>query len=75
MSGQKTIELAILGMNCEGCVKSVREALCEVDGVIDATVDLEEALAEVTLDEDADVPVETLIEAVRDAGYDAAVSP
>jgi len=74
MSDTKSIELAVLGMNCNGCANSVKNALSDVKGVRDAKVSFDNGTAEITLDGNADVPVETLIEAVKDAGYDATVS-
>jgi len=74
MSDHKTIELAILGMNCDGCGNTVRNALCDVLGVSDAKVSFEEGSATITLEDNADVSAETLIEAVKDAGYDATLS-
>ena len=60
--------LAIAGMSCAGCVNAVENALRQVPGVAEATVNFAEHTAQVI------GPVETqrLIQAVKDAGYDAA---
>ncbi|MFO1428664.1 MAG: heavy metal translocating P-type ATPase [Candidatus Competibacteraceae bacterium] len=60
--------LAIAGMSCAGCVNAVENALRQVPGVTEATVNFAEHTAQVM------GPVETrrLIQAVKDAGYDAA---
>ena len=62
------IRLSIAGMSCAGCVSAVENALKEVPGVEDATVNLGERTASVT----GEVSAETLIEAVKKAGYNAA---
>ncbi len=60
--------LAIAGMSCAGCVNAVETALRQVPGVTEATVNFAEHTAQVI------GPAETqrLIQAVKDAGYDAA---
>ncbi|UOO80772.1 cation transporter [Uruburuella testudinis] len=67
-----TITLNIGGMTCGGCVNSVTRVLEALDGVGQANVDLAAAQAEIEYDP-AKVSTETLIEAVEDAGFDAAV--
>ena len=62
------IRLSIAGMACAGCVSAVENALKEVSGVEDAVVNLGERTATVT----GSASAETLIEAVKKAGYDAA---
>ena len=64
-----TYRLSIGGMSCAGCVAAVEEALRSVPGVGQAMVNFAEHTASVS----GDVPVERLIQAVRDAGYEAAV--
>ncbi len=60
--------LSISGMSCAGCVATVENALREVPGVTAASVNFAEHTAEVT----GQVGTEQLVEAVREAGYDAA---
>jgi len=38
MTGQQTLELPVLGMDCASCAAHVRDALCAVPGVISAEV-------------------------------------
>ena len=64
----KQIRLSISGLSCAGCVASVENALNNVEGVIEASVNFAEHTAIVS----ADVPVSVLITAVKNAGYDAA---
>lgn len=65
----QTVTLAIEGMTCGGCVKSVTRVLSELDGVAKAEVSLEHAQAVVTFDE-TKTNKAALKEAVEDAGYD-----
>lgn len=67
---EQTVVLRVEGMGCAGCTISVQEALEEIEGVRSAAVDLAFGKAEVVLDRP--VPVTTLVEAVLDAGYEAA---
>lgn len=65
----RSIRLSIGGMSCAGCVSAVEEALAGVEGVEAATVNLGERTA---LVEGSDIAVDSLIQAVKKAGYDAA---
>ena len=62
------IRLSIAGMSCAGCVSSVEKSLLAVDGVDEAVVNLGERTANVT----GEVSSDTLIAAVKQAGYNAA---
>jgi Cu+-exporting ATPase len=62
-------ELAIVGMTCASCVSHVREALCAVDGVRDAAVNL--ATERATIVHTAQTSDAELIAAVEAAGYEA----
>ncbi len=61
--------LKIEGMMCEGCVKSVKEALEKVPGITSVDVNLKKGTAVVQ----GDVDDETLIKAVVDAGFRGSV--
>ena len=63
------IRLSISGMTCAGCIATVENALKNVPGVTEATVNFAEHTATVTGAADPQV----LITAVRAASYDAAV--
>ncbi len=63
----KTV-LKIEGMMCEGCVKTVKEALENVQGVTSVDVNLKKGTATVQHEGVSD---ETLIGAVVDAGFRA----
>ena len=67
----ETLALSISGMTCASCVARVEKALKKVPGVVDASVNLATEKAQVKT---IGVPVETLIAAVRKAGYEAAVA-
>ncbi|CAD6517659.1 heavy metal translocating P-type ATPase [Paraburkholderia sabiae] len=62
-------ELDIQGMTCASCALRVEKALAKVPGVARASVNL--ATEKATVDADASVAVDTLINAVRKAGYEA----
>jgi copper chaperone len=61
--------LKVTGMTCNHCVTSVTKALKKVPGVESADVSLEKAQAVVKGTADT----QTLIKAVKEEGYDAAV--
>ena len=63
--------LKVTGMTCQGCVRSVTNALQRVPGVSQAQVSLENAQALVRYDR-ALANVETLKQAVENAGFDVA---
>jgi Cu+-exporting ATPase len=67
---EETIPLSVSGMTCASCVGRVERVLKEVPGVVDVSVNLatEKAIVKAT----AGVEPETLIAAVKKAGYDAA---
>ena len=63
---KKTINIE--GMNCGHCSASVTRALSEIKGVTDVAVSLEDKKA--VIDSALEIPNETLIEAIEDAGYE-----
>jgi heavy metal translocating P-type ATPase len=67
-----TIELTIHGMHCAGCVSTVENALNNVPGVVNASVNLATQRAHVlTEGADQDGLVSDLTQAVRKVGYHA----
>ncbi len=74
MPNTKTIQLAISGMSCNGCANAVKRSLGEVSGVLSTRVDLNSGSARVELEGESGTSVNDLIEAVRDAGYDASAA-
>ena len=64
-----TKKFKVEGMMCMHCVAHVKSALEGVAGVGKAEVDLKKKTALVTLSED--VPSETLLAAIAEAGYSA----
>jgi Cu+-exporting ATPase len=63
------VRLSVLGMRCAGCVSAVENALADVEGVSDVTVNFADHSALVK----GEVDPELLTRAVKAAGYDAAV--
>jgi Cu+-exporting ATPase len=70
--GTETLTLPVLGMTCASCQHHVEEALCSTAGVRSAHVDLMAHRASVVFDPKVAAP-EKLVEAIRSAGYDAAL--
>ena len=68
MSTRETL-LQVDGMTCGSCVRHVDHALRGVDGVAGVEVRLKEGRVLVRHDEEA--PLTQLVEALRDAGYEA----
>ena len=68
-----TVRLAVRGMTCAACVNRVERALRKVPGVVDATVNYATETASVQCAIDAAQAEPTLVAAVVDAGYEAAV--
>ncbi len=64
-----SVRLSISGMSCAGCVATIENALKNVPGVTEATVNFAEHTATVTGAADP----QALIAAVRAASYDAAI--
>lgn len=64
-----TKKISVEGMMCQHCVSHVRKALEGVDGVAEASVDLDGKTATVTLVSDVDD--QSLINAIVEAGYEA----
>ena len=65
------IHLKIDGMHCSGCVNAVRRVLAAVPSVAAVSVDLDAGVAAVETSPGVDP--DTLIAAVRDAGYEARI--
>ncbi len=62
------VKLAVKGMTCSGCAKSVQAALEKVPGVTKAEVLLDKNEADVTYEKGKTTP-EDLVKAVEKAGY------
>ena len=66
----KEIKLKIEGMHCAGCSNRLEKILNNVDGIESAKVSLEEKSADIKYNEE-EVELNTIIEAVEDAGFKA----
>ncbi len=69
----KVVVLTIAGMTCETCTPSVRTALMDVPGVIDAAVSYEHKNARVKVRAERPPDETLLLAAVDSAGYSAVV--
>lgn len=63
----------IEGMTCNGCRNHVENALLNVAGVADVSVDLKDA--EATVESQFEVPLENLQEALKNAGNQYKIQP
>ncbi len=64
----KQLDIGIEGMTCASCSARVERALCRLDGVADAPVNLATGRATVSYDESVLTPA-ALADAVREVGY------
>jgi copper chaperone len=67
----ETVTLKVNGMTCQGCVRSVKNVLERVPGVLAAEVDLERGQARIQVDQ-ARLAPGALKAAIEEAGYEAA---
>ncbi len=72
-AGARSLQFPITGMTCAACVARVEKGLRKVPGVAEAGVNLATEKATVSFDPETVSP-ETLVEAVRDVGYDVALT-
>jgi len=74
-SASKTVSLKLSGMKCEGCSMKVRDALRDVPGVKDVTVDAKTQTAVLIVDKAKAAPNEkTIRSTVEGAGHFKVVS-
>ncbi|MDO7898438.1 heavy metal translocating P-type ATPase [Pseudomonas citrulli] len=73
MSVSSTFDLPISGMTCASCAGRVERALSKVAGVDSVSVNLANERAHLELS--GQVDPQTLVDAVKRAGYDAEISP
>jgi copper chaperone CopZ len=62
----------VKGMMCSSCKKKIEASLRKVDGVQAVSFDMKKKLAKVTFASGKTVAPEALIQAVKDAGFEAA---
>ena len=72
VQAETRLEIQVKGMTCAACVGHVSNALGDVPGVESVTTNLATEKATVMLSGDGDVSMETLAEALEDAGYGVA---
>jgi len=63
-----TQELSVKGMKCEVCVKNVKNALLELDGVAEVKINLDSGTCEVTTTKD--IAREELVCMIEAAGFE-----
>ena len=62
--------ITVKGMSCQHCVMAVTKALKGIDGITDVSVDLETGNA--SFEETKSVEMNTIVAAIRKAGFDVA---
>src|SRR6185503_16286264 len=67
-------DLMVHGMTCSNCVRHVREAIQNVEGVRQATVSLDVGRATVKWKRETEPNPEAVLQAVKQAGYTAEVA-
>ncbi len=72
-AAEKTVTLAVPGMNCVTCPITIKKALEKVPGVISAEVSYTTKLARVSFD-DEQASVHALTQATTNAGYPSSPS-
>ena len=65
-------QLQVTGMVCEGCSAAVQRVVTALGGVQQAQVD--HVSGDARIEHDETVPLATIAEAIRDAGFDVAES-
>lgn len=70
-AGGQEVVLEVRGMTCAGCAATARQALSKVPGVANVEVSYDRAEAVVTFERGVTVQPEALVQAAREAGYDA----
>ncbi|TDR18284.1 cation transporter [Marinicella litoralis] len=74
MAANQVVALTIDNMTCKMCDITVRKAIENVDGVIDATVDFESKSALVNFDPDK-TSIDLIVKAATLSGYPAQIKP
>ncbi len=67
---KRTLAVGVQGMNCNGCVRKVENALRSLDGATAVRVELDAGRAEVQ----GNVTPEAVLSAIREAGFEASAS-
>jgi copper chaperone CopZ len=70
MSHLRETTFDVAGMTCMSCARHVDQALRDLEGVTDVRVSVREGKAVVA--DDGRSPIEVMIAALREAGYEAA---
>ena len=65
----QTVTLNVQGMSCGHCVKAVEGSVGQLEGINQVSVNLAEALVEVTFNE-SEVTLDKIKETIEDQGYE-----
>lgn len=70
MNHEHQTTFKVQGMTCRSCIRHVKEALTEVEGVSEVEIEFAEGKVNVRHQLDS-APVKALVQALSDAGYPA----
>ncbi len=73
MNANRETLLDVMGMSCPSCVSHINKALRDVEGVASVEVRMQDGRVLVRHDAGA-APIDTLIEALGEVGYEASPS-
>ncbi len=65
----QNVKLNVQGMSCGHCVKAIEGSVGELEGVNQVSVNLEEALVDVSFNE-SQVSLDSIKETIEEQGYD-----
>lgn len=71
-ANQEETILNVQGMSCPSCIRHVKEALNDVDGV--SGIDVRLQVGQVMVKHAGTASVTSMVEALRDAGYESSPS-
>jgi copper chaperone CopZ len=70
LTEQKTVKFKCTEMSCQKCAKSITASVNKLPGIADINVDLDSKIITVTFD-DSKTDVQTVLNAIVEAGYEA----
>lgn len=73
MSKNRETLLDVMGMSCPSCIRHINDALAELEGITSIDVRLRDGKVAI-LHDPATAPIDSMIEALREAGYESSPS-
>jgi len=69
MAPEQKIRVRVDGLSCPFCAYGLEKKLLEIEGVTSIEISIDDGVALLTLDKDAEVLEETIKKEVKDAGF------